>query len=181
MTKKKLTLTINKSVVIDAVKTDTHIKGTIDKSMDDNASRVAYNESAGDDEYHERKLDRTFVASSENLVAEISDMLSGNSEVSSDFSKAGLVVISVEVDARFNSSFADTLSRLCSSYIENKMLVLWWGTINQNQSAFYAQILADYLRSIRKCFNKIAPSAPVDESNREITILDTTGQLIDKE
>ena len=61
------------------------------------------------------------------------------------------------------------------------MLVLWWGAINQNQSAFYAQILADYLRSIRKCFNKIAPSAPVDESNREITILDTTGQLIDKE
>ena len=44
MTKKKLTLTINKSVVIDAVKTDTHIKGTIDKSMDDNASRIAYNE-----------------------------------------------------------------------------------------------------------------------------------------
>ena len=95
MTKKKLTLTINKSVVIDAVKTDTHIKGTIDKSMDDNASRVAYNESAGDDEYHERKLDRTFVASSENLVAEISDMLSGNSEVSSDFSKTGLVWLSL--------------------------------------------------------------------------------------
>ena len=62
MAKKTLTLTINKNVVIDAVKTDTHIKGTIDKSMDDNASRLGYNEAAGDDEVHERKLERTFVA-----------------------------------------------------------------------------------------------------------------------
>ena len=181
MANKTLTIEILRSVIVDAVKTDTHIKGTIDKSIDEKASRVAYNETAGDEAYHLRKIDRTITASAENLVAEISDMLSGNSEVSSDFSKTGLVVISVEVDARFNSSFADTLSRLCSSYIENKMLVLWWGAINQNQSAFYAQLLADYLRSICECFNKIAPSAPVDESNREITILDTTGQLIDKE
>lgn len=181
MAKKTLTLTINKNVVIDAVKTDTHIKGTIDKSMDDNASRLGYNEAAGDDEVHERKLERTFVACSENLVAEISDMLSGNSEVSSDFSKSNQVVIKVEVDARFNSSFANTLSRLCSSYIENDMLILWWGAINQNQATFYTQIAAKYLTSIRKCFNKVAPAAPVDSENNEVTILDTTGQLIEKE
>lgn len=177
MAKKSLTLIIKRSVIIDAVKSDTHIKGTIDKSMNDNASRVAYNESAGDDEYHERKLARTLIASAENLVAEISDMLSGNSEVSSDFTDSSVVVIKVDVDARFNSSFSNTLSRLCSEYIENQMLVLWWGAINQQQSNFYTSLVASYLNSIRKCFNKMAPSAPKNADGKEETILDTTGNL----
>ena len=177
MAKKTLTLTIQRSVIIDAVKSDTHIKGTIDKSMNDNASRVAYNESAGDDEYHERKLSRTLIASAETLVAEISDMLSGNSEVSSDFNNENTVVVKVDVDARFNSSFADTLSRLCSEFIESQMLVLWWGTINQQQAQFYQGLVASYLTSIRKCFNKIAPSAPKDSEGNEETILNTTGSF----
>lgn len=168
---KKMTLILQRSVIIDAVKTDTHIKGTIDKSADVNASRVAYNESAGDDEHHERKLDRTLVASTERLVSEISDMLSGNSEVSSEFSET-TVTIKVDVDSRFNTSFSNTLSRLCSEYITNNMLELWWVAINQNWSQFYGNLCSSNLVSIRKCFNKMAPKAP-DE-----TILDTTGSIV---
>ena len=46
MAHKTLTIEILRSVIVDAVKTDTHIKGTIDKSIDEKASRVAYNETA---------------------------------------------------------------------------------------------------------------------------------------
>ena len=63
MANKTLTIEILRSVIVDAVKTDTHIKGTIDKSIDEKASRVAYNETAGDEAYHLRKIDRTITAS----------------------------------------------------------------------------------------------------------------------
>lgn len=180
MANKTLKIEIIRSVIIDAVKTDTHIKGTIDKSLDERASRAAYNETAGDEAYHERKIDRTITASAENLVAEISDMLSGNAEVQANFDDSEKIKISVGVDARFNTSFAPTLARLSSEYITNYVLVLWWGAITngQNQVQFYTQLSNSYLNSIRKCFNKMAPAAPQitdGESKRDANILDTTG------
>lgn len=177
MANKTLKIEILRSVIVDAVKTDTHIKGTIDKSLDEKASRVAYNETAGDEAYHLRKIDRTITASAENLVAEISDMLSGNANVEADFSDEAKIKINVGVDARFNTSFASTIARLSSEYISNHVLMLWWGAITngQNQVQFYAQLSNSFLNSIRKCFNKMAPQAPVDSSNNEVTILDTTG------
>lgn len=182
MANKTLKIEIIRSVIIDAVKTDTHIKGTIDKSLDERASRAAYNETAGDEAYHERKIDRTITASAENLVAEISDMLSGNAEVQANFDDSEKIKISVGVDARFNTSFAPTLARLSSEYITNYVLVLWWGAITngQNQVQFYTQLSNSYLNSIRKCFNKMAPAAPqiLDGGNmRDANILDTTGMF----
>ena len=173
MANKTLTIEILRSVIVDAVKTDTHIKGTIDKSIDEKASRVAYNETAGDEAYHLRKIDRTITASAENLVAEISDMLSGNTEINPDYSDPSMINISVGVDARFNTSFAPTLARL----------VLWWGAITngQNQVQFYSQLSNSYLNYIRKCFNKVAPAAPTkkNESGQDVeaSILDTTGKF----
>ncbi|MGM9734514.1 MAG: hypothetical protein ACI3YT_10410 [Prevotella sp.] len=186
MANKTLKIEIIRSVIIDAVKTDTHIKGTIDKSLDERASRAAYNETAGDEAYHERKIDRTITASAENLVAEISDMLSGNAEVQASFEDTEKIKISVGVDARFNTSFAPTLARLSSEYITNYVLVLWWGAITngQNQVQFYTQLSNSYLNSIRKCFNKMAPAAPQimdGEEKRDATILDTTGTFETKE
>ena len=179
MANKTLQIEILRAVIIDAVKTDTHIKGTIDKSLDERASRVAYNETAGDEAYHLRKIDRTITASAENLVAEISDMLSGNAQVSADYTDNEKIRISVGVDARFNTSFAPTLARLSSEYITNYVLVLWWGAISngQNQVQFYTQLSNSYLNSIRKCFNKMAPSAPVDSDRKELSLLDTTGKF----
>ena len=183
MADKTLTIEILRSVIIDAVKTDTHIKGTIDKSIDEKASRVAYNETAGDEAYHLRKLDRTITASAENLVAEIS----GNTEITPDYSDVTKIKISVGVDARFNTSFASTLARLSSEYITNYVLVLWFGAITngQNQVQFYSQLASTYLNSIRKCFNKVAPPAPTkkDDSEQDVeaSILDTKGSFTTNE
>ena len=180
---KTITLNILRSVVMDGVKIDTHIRGLIDKSIDEKASRVAYNETAGDEAHHLRKIDRTITASAAHLVAEISDMLSGNTTITPDYSDATKIKISVGVDARFNTSFAPTLARLSSEYITNYVLVLWFGAITngQNQVQFYSQLASTYLNSIRKCFNKVAPPAPTKKNasgqDVEASILDTTGKF----
>lgn len=177
MANKTLTFEIVRSVIIDAVKTDTHIKGTIDKSADANAAQVAYNETIGDESHHARKIDRAITAYSETLVAEISDMLAGNSTISTDYSDNTKIKVSVGVDERFNTSFASTLARLGSEYITNKVLVSWYGSISRsNEVAFYESLSQTNLLSIRKCFNKLAPAAPTSDG-KAVTILDSTGSV----
>lgn len=172
MAKKNLTLTIKWLDIIDAVKIDTYLKGTIDKSADDNASRLAYNEAAGDDEHHERKLARSVVKSGEKLVTEMSDMLAGTAKISSSFTSDESITIVIQVDSRFNESFSSTLARLCSAYIQNDTLYEWWvATGMTNQAQLYATLRAETLVAIRKCFNKLAPTDP------EVDIIDTKGEL----
>ena len=176
---KTMTIEILRSVIIDAVKTDTHIKGTIDKSLNENASRVAYNETAGDEAHHARKIDRAITAYAETLVAEISDMLSGNSDISTSYTDTSKISISVGVDDRFNTSFASTIARLGSEYITNKVLVTWYGAISTgaNQVPFYENLAQVNLNSIRKCFNKKAPTAPTDTNKSTVSILNSTGSI----
>ena len=51
---------IIKSVVIEAVKATTYLKAKIDTAADNNAAKVGFNESAGDDQVHERVLTHDF-------------------------------------------------------------------------------------------------------------------------
>ena len=48
MANKTLSFEILRPVIIDAVKTETHIKGVIDKALDEKAAQAAYNETIGD-------------------------------------------------------------------------------------------------------------------------------------
>ena len=47
---KTITLNLLRSVIMDGVKIDTHIKGLIDKSADERATSLAYQETAGDED-----------------------------------------------------------------------------------------------------------------------------------
>ena len=73
---KQLTLNLNKKLIIEAVKADTYITGAIDKSADGvkNAA-LAYNEQAGDDTYHERKLTRTLAGAVGSLEANLAEFV----------------------------------------------------------------------------------------------------------
>ena len=95
MANKTLSFEILRPVIIDAIKTETHIKGVIDKALDEKAAQAAYNETIGDEEHHNRKIDRAITAYAETLVAQISDVLSGNSNISTDYSDPTKIVISV--------------------------------------------------------------------------------------
>lgn len=159
-------LNIVLSLVLEAIKAETHIKGAIDKSLDDNASRVAYNEEAGDEEFHERKLMRTIQTSIEELKVVLGDFLLDTGETQADNFVSQIdndndtITISIAVTSRFNKAFTSSLAQLCSDYIQNHSLVLWWGTFNAKQAEFYAQIQQANILAIRRCFNKTAPLVP---------------------
>ena len=71
---KQLTLNLNASEIKLAVKSDSYITGQIDKSADmvKNAA-LAFNEQAGDEQYHEMKLYRTMRGALAKLEAQIAE------------------------------------------------------------------------------------------------------------
>lgn len=163
----QIRLNLVKSLIIEAVKAETYIKGEIDKASAQGTNKFAYNEQAGNDEYHERKLIRTMNTALGELKGLLSNYLNNSGDNIADNITSGtdatdndVIFIELNVSDRFNKAYSDPLAKLCSKYIEDKMLVLWWGAINPNQAAFYSNLVVSDVDSIEKCFNKTAPSAP---------------------
>ena len=52
----KISFTISKALAVEAVKSETYIKGSIDVASNQGATKLGFNETAGDIEVHERKL-----------------------------------------------------------------------------------------------------------------------------
>lgn len=179
----QIRLNLVKSLIIEAVKAETYIKGEIDKASAQGTNKFAYNEQAGDDEYHERKLIRTMNTALGELKGLLSNYLNNSGDNIADNITSGtdandndVIFIELNVSDRFNKAYSDPLAKLCSKYIEDKMLVLWWGAINQNQAAFYNTLVASDVDSIEKCFNKTAPAAP---KTGYTTSIQGEGQTID--
>ena len=53
---KTIQLILLRSTILDAVKSETLITSNSDRAADEKATRLAYHEQAGDDEYKERRL-----------------------------------------------------------------------------------------------------------------------------
>lgn len=161
---KNIRLTLLVPVIMESVKTETLIKGRVDKATDDKAAALAFNEEAGDDLFHERKLTRTMHTSLSRLLSKIGDYLQNKSALSGEnatyIENDGVVTIELEVSDRFNESFCDPLARLCSKFIEDHMLYLWWGTFNVKQAEFYKTLWQMDLEDILACFAKTAPAVP---------------------
>lgn len=165
---KKIFLTILRSPIIDAVKSQTYLRGLIDKSMDERAHQLAYQESAGDEDFHMRMLEGYLVNAAETFATQVGDYLStetigrtGNNAITTDFSESSSVKYTLFVSDRFNESYTTSLARFVSKFIEHKMLVMWWTPINEKQSVVYEKFIENDLSDIKRCFNKVAPSAPV--------------------
>ena len=158
----EIKLTLYKSVILEAVKAETQIKSVIDRSSDNNAVQLAYHEAAGDEEMHERKLLRCIETSLATFKVELASFLDsihlsqGHNVYSTTAEDA--IYIHISVSKRFNTSMIDPLAKLCSKFIEDNTLVLWWGAIgDQKQSQFYqAQLLAD-MAEIKVAFSKLSP------------------------
>ena len=172
---KKIQLNLVISLIMESVKGETIIKGKIDKAVDDKASALAFNEEAGNEEFHERKLLRTLHSSVSKLKTKIGDYLEGKFSTSSDNISSEIkgdtdsILITLLVSDRFNESFVDPLAKLCSKYIEDHMLYLWWGTFNQKQADFYKSLLETDLEDILSCFTKTAPEIPSTKFPSHIT------------
>lgn len=181
----QIKLNLVKSLIIESVKAETYIKGEIDKSSAQGINKLAYNEQAGDDEHHERKLVRTMYTALGELKGMLSNYLdnsgtsSGDNIVSEVEDDTDSIVLTINVSSRFNKAYSDSLAKLCSKYIEDKMLVLWWGTINQNQAAFYSNLVTSDIDSIERCFNKTAPSAPKIGYTTKINLMPSDYSTLD--
>lgn len=174
---KTLTLNLNKGLIIEAVKADTYITGAIDKSTDvvKNAA-LAYNEQAGDDTYHERKLTRTLAGAVGSLEADLAEFVDSSVEnsITDNLASAGAdgaFNITVQVSDRYNSGLAYPIAQLSQEYIVNKMLYYWWQSIKPALAKDYLSFSGESLVNIRKCLAKKAPST--SDANYE----DVTGEI----
>jgi hypothetical protein len=163
---KTITLNLVISLIMESVKGETHIKGRVDKAIDDKASALAYNEEAGDDQFHERKLFRTMHTSLSKLKTVIGDYVDTYANQTADNiftivdKDSDSITIRLLVSDRFNEAMAEPLAKLCSKYIEDHMLFLWWGTFNVKQAEFYNTLLQIDEKDILSCFTKTAPAIP---------------------
>ena len=157
-------ITLIRSLAVNSAKNETFLKGTLDKAATDKAITVAYHEQAGDEQYHERMLARAFYTSVEKLKTWFSDYLAGSGSVADnplvDSDETDEKEILLTVSDRFNTDYVKTLARLSQKYVEDRMVYLWYASIDEKKAAFYAQIADEGLEGIKRCFQKTAPSAP---------------------
>lgn len=161
--------------MVEAIKGDTSITGSVDRSLDPvkNAG-VAYNEQAGNDAYHEKKIDlliKTAISKFEAEIAEFAEGTISDSVSTDENTHLTTITISVVVPSRYNAGIAKPLGGLAQSYIINMSLFGWWNSIKPDLAKGFATMAADALSYVRKCFAKAAPTAPTD------TYSDITGTV----
>ena len=163
---KQLTLNLNASEIKLAVKSDSYITGQIDKSADmvKNAA-LAFNEQAGDEQYHEMKLYRTMRGALAKLEAQIAEYVETSDPTAAvtdnlTSSSAETFWIKFTVGDRTSGAFITTMAYLAQEYIINMMLYTWWQPIKPALAKDYIGFAADNLLDIRRCLAKSAPAAP---------------------
>ena len=160
-----LTITIPKAAVVEAVKGDTYITSSVDRGADSvkNAG-VAYNEAAGDDTYHDKKIDRLIKGAASKFAAELAEFVDTASgsitiAISTD------ITITMTVTSRYNSGLAGPLSGIAQDYIVNMAIYGWWMSIKPELAKNFAALATDALVYVRKCFAKTAPTSTADPTS----------------
>lgn len=158
---------ILKSLVVEAVKAATYLKGKMDEASNASASKVSYNEIAGDDEVHERTLTRDFDTALELLKTIFVDYLVptpqtiGDNAIYYEDKTDGVVEFTLSVSRRYNGTLTDALARLSARYVEDYMIFHWWlKTANLKQAEPYQAMLVTDETAIRKCFIMSGPIVP---------------------
>lgn len=179
--------TINKELAIEAVKTETFLKGTFDKAAIQGGEKVAYFETAGDLTVHERKLEKDFV----NGVEELKSILVtyfvpdhssvGDTCINSSFASNGDATMVIELQRRLNGTIADALANYSQRYVESFMAYKWWVSIsNQTQAAPFATELTDLAQRILNVFvlsSPLASTAKYSDVNGGIYLDDGTTEF----
>lgn len=161
----KITFTINHSLAIEAVKSETYIKGSIDEAANQNATKLRFNETAGDISVHERKLEKDFVRGVERLKAIYVDFFIpnhksvGDTSVSAQYDKgSGDAAIVLVIQRRFNGALADAIANYSQEYVENFMLYQWWlATGMLSQAEPYKVMMKELETNIKKSFTISSP------------------------
>lgn len=152
-------ITLNTTTIKQAVKDDTYITSLIDKSADlvKNAP-LAYNEAAGDEAYHNRKLDRTLLAAVKRFEAAVIDFASADNFSISDSTSGGNIIIHIDDNSRM-PDIDDVITTLTEEYVINMMLYIWWQTIKPTLAKDYHDLAVETFAHVRLLLIKKAPTA----------------------
>ncbi len=168
----KITIQIVKSLVVEAVKNATYLKGRMDASLQPNTEKASFNETAGDEAVHERTLTLDFQTGLEMLKTIFVDYIAPTAQTIGDniiYYSASTgegntdeaVTFTLDVSRRFNGTLTDALARLSAKYVEDYMLYQWWvKTTNLKQAEPYQATLVADEQNIRRCFVMCAPYVP---------------------
>ena len=154
-----LTITLSKAAVVEAVKGDTYITSSVDRGADSvkNAG-VAYNEAAGNDAHHEKKIERLIKGAVSKFAAELAEFCdTANGAITTSINEN--ITITMTVTDRYNAGLADPLSGIAMEYIVNMSIYGWWISIKPELAKSFASLASDALIYVRKCFAKTAPTA----------------------
>lgn len=167
-------ITLIKSLIIEAIKNVTFLKGKIDET-NPQLQNLAYNEQAGDDQWHERILERNLFAGVEKVKSTIIEHLEsiGATIGDNDFSTQtndDNIIIFLNVPERFNVSQTSTLSQMISKCVEDYMLYNWFTPINLQQSESYLKMYQFDIEKIMGAFSKTAPTIPQRRYTTEVSV-----------
>mgnify|MGYP007101829636 CR=1 FL=1 len=164
MFRQRFVLTLKPSLILEAVKAETFIKGKVDKGALNNAEAMVFNEQAGDDVFHERKLTLSIYNAVEELCSVFSeyvspDVLDEEPSISHNIDMAqDEIKICLSLSYRVNPSFTTTISRLAQQFIVNKVTYDWFLAFEPKLAQVY---VADRIvANIRICFNRRPPLYP---------------------
>lgn len=165
----KIQLTLNKSLITEAVKAETYLRGNYVKATDQSGSTttVGYRTQAGDDEVDERKVDRDIRYATEKLKTVFVDYITPSATVKGDDMVDSVndanqfIIYNLTVSQRWNGTLTDACARLSSRYIQDCATMLWYQAIgDKQQTEYYALLLKNDEAEVRKCFIKSPPEAP---------------------
>lgn len=160
-----LTITVPKAAVVEAVKGDTYITSSVDRGIDavKNAG-IAYNEAAGDDSHHEKKIERLIKGAVSKFAAELSEFVdTASGSITTTISTN--ITITMTVTGRYQSGLANPLSGIAQDYIVNMSLYGWWMSIKPEMAKNFAALAQDALIYVKKCFSKTAPTSSADPTS----------------
>lgn len=168
---------IIKSFVVEAVKSATYLKSKVDEAADPKATKIAYQETAGDDPVHENALTRDFDTALEVLKTIFVDYLVPTPTTIGDnaiyYTPGGddLIEFTLSVSRRYNGTLTDTLARLSARYLEDYMIYQWWiKTNNLKQAEPYQSALVADEQTIRKCFVMSGPVIPTVPYSKTLAV-----------
>lgn len=161
-----------KSLIMETVKNETHIAAHVSRATVKDGAELAFQEEAGDEGYHERKLERCLYVSLDRVKAAMIGYLnrewgSGSSIATSWDGGQECITFSLCLSSRFDGSYLTPLADLVSKYVEDDMLSEWWAPINAGMSKVYSEKCAVALSDVMRCFIKGAP-CPSDKSYGDV-------------
>lgn len=168
---KTITLSLQKDLIMEAVKAETYDTGRISKSTDPvkNAPAVL-SQQAGGEQHQERQMLRYLKASIGKFEAQMVEFLdAGNGTIGNTLSaNSSSFTITMVVSDRYNSGLASPMSSLCEDYLINMMMFTWWNSRDQKFASQFVLNAQDSIDHIRLCLAKTAP-APSSSSYTDVT------------